>query len=297
MTGAIGKTIKARYGMLLGVVAVGSLPLQQVFAQVSCGDTVTSNTVLTADLSCSTAPALNVEGPARLDLNGFTVSCEDSSANGIVLRTTNASVSNGRVSGCDVGVLASSPARNPNRGLQISKIVADSNRVGIGVLSARSQITDNVVTNSIEYGIYLVGNLARQNRVVNNSVSGDGNFNDLGIYLSDGASNNDIINNESRGLLYGILTDFGADGNKLVRNVTPENFYGIGVFTNDNNVVGNVSENNSINGIETEGENNAFSGNQAVDNGVYDLQDYGFDCGTSSWRGNIFNSGDPDCIR
>lgn len=285
------------------VVAISMLPAQAVLAQVSCGDTITSNTKLTADLSCDTDPALTVEGPARLDLNGYTVTCESVANDGITLSGRNAKLANGRVTGCDRGVRLPSPGRN-NIGIQhhVSNVVAEDNSIGIAIGSFASHVVGNILINNSYAGIRLLG--ARRTRIVNNTIIGEGSSGsfDVGIYLEDGNDNNDILNNEAWGSDFGILLEYDNNENILIGNITSENGIGISVDDDGNSVIGNVAENNDQVGIElvsgTFGgaENTSVSGNTALGNGIVDLQDLNIDCGTNKWQGNTFESSNEDCI-
>jgi hypothetical protein len=56
-------------------------------AQINCGDTVGpgGNFNLTGDLDCATDPAFTMVGPVKIDLKGFTVSCDSEDSDGIVI--------------------------------------------------------------------------------------------------------------------------------------------------------------------------------------------------------------------
>ena len=91
----------ASFGGLVLALAVSTSPAMAV----KCGDTITKNTVLTANLPCKVSPALIVEGPATLDLNGYTFSCtNDEYSQGIAIYGKGATIKNGIVSGCTFGI-------------------------------------------------------------------------------------------------------------------------------------------------------------------------------------------------
>ena len=89
--------------ILIGAIVLFILPVKA--HAVQCGDVITTSTSLTGDLNCVTDPALTVEGPGKLNLREFTVSCTDSANSGIVMTGTRATVQNGTVTGCEEGVL------------------------------------------------------------------------------------------------------------------------------------------------------------------------------------------------
>jgi len=74
---------------------------------VSCGDTIGpgGTVVLTGNLEpCATDPAVTVVGPVTFNLAGFTISCEITATDGIVVEGFRANVQNGTVRGCLAGV-------------------------------------------------------------------------------------------------------------------------------------------------------------------------------------------------
>ena len=74
-------------------------------AQLQCGAEVTIDVELTSDLGpCSgPTPAITIRGPARLNLNGFSVTCEtgtQSPSGGIELTGQGAELQDGVVKDC-----------------------------------------------------------------------------------------------------------------------------------------------------------------------------------------------------
>ena len=114
----------ASFGGLVLALAVSTSPAMAV----KCGDTITKNTVLTANLPCKVSPALFVKGPATLDLNGHTVSCTTNDgeySEGITISGKGATIKNGIVSGCINGIYT--PDAASTDGALIKDIIAFDN--------------------------------------------------------------------------------------------------------------------------------------------------------------------------
>jgi len=112
------KVLHPLFRRLIVSMKFSLLALSFVIASASaleCGDDITSNTKLSQDVQCdcrgSKTNALNVIGPAELDLNGFSVNCnvstfdEEDTSSCIFVEGSDARISNGSVKNCNFGIL------------------------------------------------------------------------------------------------------------------------------------------------------------------------------------------------
>jgi parallel beta-helix repeat protein len=303
--------------MSLGIVGVA----QPAFAaNVSCGSTITQNTVLDGNVGpCSTGIAIGANN-ITFDLNGFTISGNPTTGDGggIVLSgRSGVTVKNGTVTQFDAGVSVTGGSGNTvtnmnvlnNRGnfetdfgdgilvFNSTGNAITNNRVrnngpydGIGLLVANNnlvdsnQITDNNQASNNTAGIRLE-NIGRTpssgNTVTNNLVTNSGTF---GIEVFAGGSNNVIRNNQVVGnALDGITVFAGGNGNIIETNVTRSNG-GSGIYIRG--AAGNFAA----------PSNNQILRNQSFGNAVFDLRDGTPNCGTNQWHGNQGATGTPPCV-
>jgi hypothetical protein len=96
-------------GMTWAVVAMLALAGPRTVRAANCGDVIDTNTTLDADVGpcdSSTDPALTVQGPATLDLNGHSILCTgDPLPDGVHLTGQAVKLRNGTVHGCHDGVV------------------------------------------------------------------------------------------------------------------------------------------------------------------------------------------------
>ena len=156
-------------------------------SDVKCGDTISKNAILTANLPCKVSPALIVKGPATLDLNGHTVSCtNDEYSQGIAINGKGATIKNGIVSGCTYGIQNAGAAKVGS--VLIKDIIAIGNDVNsIDLYGNNNKIHNATVTvtaTNYSYGITVYGD---SNQVKDCYLSRSG------IYL-DGRNNAAISN-------------------------------------------------------------------------------------------------------
>lgn len=110
---------------------------QALASTVHCGDTITSDTTLTADLiGCSGFSALNVTGDVTLDLGGHTVSGD--AAEGINAHHGRLTIRNGTVSGFDTGVTIAKGGD-----AYVTRITAIDNNTGFWVIHAAAVFDRN----------------------------------------------------------------------------------------------------------------------------------------------------------
>ncbi|KAI2505296.1 hypothetical protein MHU86_9096 [Fragilaria crotonensis] len=167
-------------------------PTQLSASAISCGATITKDTVLTADLSCDCSKnflhLLLVKGPATLDLNGRTVKCSDTSVSRsyttacIAIGSKGATIKNGIVKGCGYGVTDHHVA--PAEGARIENIIAKETLSTCFKLRGDNCILRNVIADGD--GIYVIGN--------NNKVEGSSLINSFsGVSIL--GDNNTVISN------------------------------------------------------------------------------------------------------
>jgi parallel beta-helix repeat protein len=295
--------------VLIVLVLAGGLGTAQ--AQVSCGDTITSNMELTENLVCTDQPGtrvLTVTGPAKLDLNGFSVICDDGDDpddDGIVLEGRSAKLQNGTVARCDDGVRLEGDGHHTVSGV----ITLQNDGDGFDVRSNHNHLVRstgllnesdgfeingdfNVVAMSHgvanrNEGIDLDG--GDGNQVANNTVLGNstGDAGNGGLEVSDGSDDNHVISNfvaandahesDEAGIVL-----LGGDGNNVKGNTVRANRRN-GILARDG------SEDNSFQG-------NTATGNNIADSGDHDLSDDNDDCDNNKWKGNKYGTKDKACI-
>ncbi|WP_444931612.1 right-handed parallel beta-helix repeat-containing protein [Microbulbifer sp. SSSA002] len=317
--------------LLLTLLPTLGLPLASNSFAVSCGDTITTQESLTEDLSCGTNPALTINGPSGgLNLNGFTVTCLDSSYEGIYLTGLAASLFNGVIDNCNDSIALMEDGIHFVSDIEIYNLVdvgvrieSNSNfvagviipfygtqfSIGIDIENPASfnQITGNFLESPGFSGIYIEGS---SNTVTRNEII---EFDEFGITLdADGGSNlvlfNSIvgdsvprISNTLNGY-DGVGISVNSDSNLISQNAISNNVTGIKINNSDRNTVsGNEAVDNTDYGIVIEGagaESNNILSNTANNNGIFDLYSPDDPSCTSSnnWAGNSFTSNDPSCL-
>lgn len=224
--------------LILGIVLFGSLVSMAQAATVInplCGETIGpgGNFVLGGDVGpCSTDPALTVDS-AKLDLGGFTVSC-DSAFNGIDVVRKKSEVSNGIVSGCNAGIAMAGAGKHA-----VKNVTARNNTaLGFNVGSDGNKLISNTAKDNTSRG-FLIAAGADKNELLGNMATGNGgtgfhidaaNDNKLrgnlavlnavdGIRIADGGSNNDVLNNIAMGNGDVDLNDENACDNTWKKNL------------------------------------------------------------------------------
>ncbi|HEX2192448.1 MAG TPA: right-handed parallel beta-helix repeat-containing protein [Acidimicrobiales bacterium] len=316
---------------LLGVPLVGTASA----AHVSCGQRITQNTVLDANVGPCPGDGIIIGADnIVLDLNGFTVSGTDAGGEGagILLEgRTGVTVRNGTVTRFDAGVVILVGSGNTvTRVLAHDNIGNLSSDFGDGILvfaSSGNRIQQNVVRHNGPYsGISLFGDA--DNNLVDSNVAQDNNvdfaptFNqDQGIRVEGrGADNNTVSNNSVTGsgldgiIVFGYPSGTQNVGNVLRRNVTRNNGFhdkghrrGNGIVTGGPQtlVENNVSQSNAASGIRVNSTNNTIRFNTATNNALsvnantgpaFDLQDTQPNCDNNLWQSNTYVTRSQPCI-
>lgn len=287
------RRVVAVAGMLATVAAV-TVATEASAAHIACGTTITQDTVLHSDIGpCAGGGIVIGADNITLDLGGHRVFGTPDTFDGIgvwVFRHTGVTVTNGTVSGFDIGVAIEGGGRNT-----VSRVVAEDNYGlsgrsrggdGIAILSSsnnrvlESRAIDNGPFSGI--GIYSridndhprsttgisSGNLIAFNEVLDNARSRSGvpsaTDND-GIRMENDGRNNRIIGNVIRGSgLDGIAVFADNFGHEIRGNVvsgsgffrtTARRGSGIIVFNRSQRIVidGNTVTGNADNGIVIRG--------------------------------------------
>lgn len=227
-------------------------------AVLSCGQTITQNTVLENDLSgCATNGIVVGANGITLDLNGHTVRGTANTGDGggvVLVGRTGVTVKNGTVTNFDVGVVIEGGSANTVQGVNAIENIAFETAPrrggdGIAILSSRdNRILYNNAVNNGPYsgiGIYSLidnahprstGGVSSGNVVDGNVVDGNiqartpnnvVNNDNIGIRLEPGNTGNHIVNNRVRGNGLDGITLFQGNTFTVVRgNVATENgFY------------------------------------------------------------------------
>jgi hypothetical protein len=188
---------------------------QPAAAQVTCGATLVrgQKVTLVGDVgpcTSSTDPAIFVQGPATLDLNGFKILCTGGSPpNGAVLEGKKARLRNGSIHACNDGVRLAGEG-----GHQVDNVaVIDGDRHGFDIESDKNRLRGNLSHGGLR-GFTLSGdngrNQFKDNIAIGHSaqgidINGDRNKVSENVSIENGAS--------------GFYCDDCANGNKWSKNV------------------------------------------------------------------------------
>lgn len=269
------------------LASLGFFSAPTIWAAPACGDIITTNTTLDADVGpCATDPALTVEGPATLDLNGFTVSCSTTSTFGIVLTEKSAKLLNGVVRNCNFGVILAGVGSH-----RVEQVLStDNSNTGFYVDSGsdKNELDGNAATGNGGVGFGIAGANAK---LINNTSTG----NEVGFFnfnTNDGQlqHNTAAANNE---------WGFGLDGNgiKVDKNVAQQNGgEGFAIGGSNSTVTSNQAFDNGREGINNFAIDSKFLKNTALGNGSDDIVEENADCDNNQWKNNVFGSANRACV-
>lgn len=123
-------------------------------AAVACGDTITADVTLTADLTgCSGDGLIVAADGVRIDLNGHAVS-GSGVGTGITVSGANVSVANGAVRGFDVGVSSSFGSGN---GTRLAGLTVTANRTGVVAFSQSGTLDRSTIAMNTGTGVRVAG--------------------------------------------------------------------------------------------------------------------------------------------
>lgn len=276
--------------LLLAGVFVGANAAAS--SAVSCGDTITVDTVMTTDLVCADQIALRVEGPATLDMNGHNIACAYAGTlteRGIDVHGSNAVIRNGSVSRCTSG-LAAGVYLGDGGHHTVENVRVDTSLRGFWVNSSKNKLYNNVAE-SCDYGFVVD---FPYNNLAGNAASWGGTgfeISQRGVTLKD----NRAVNNTNEGFILtgvsnqgkstwkdNVATGNGSDGfrleygsgNRLIKNVATGNEeagFAIASGSDGNKLSGNTAMVNDV-GILVSSTENSVRKNVANGNYVYGIQ-------------------------
>lgn len=260
----------SKVGALLAGVAAFTLPTitgAQAQVQPACGQTITQNTTLTADLGpCPNYGLIIGADNIVLDLGGHrifgTANFQDH-AGVYVPGRTGVTVRNGTVTGFDGGVIIEGGSRNTVTGINATRNIG---RAAGGI--------------NTKYGEGIGIMSSSFNQILSNSTIDNGPFAGIGVYsLVDtdhprafsGPSTNNLI--QGNQVLNNVV---GRDGftqstdNDGIR-IEPTNPLGSTAVTAANQIIGNMVSGSGLDGIAifARSPGNIIRGNQSTQNGLF----------------------------
>lgn len=257
---------------------------------VECGDVITTDATLTADVGPCAGdedPVLTLVGPATLNLNGHTVRGLPGAQTevGILIEGERARLRNGFVDSCESAAVVVGGAG----GHRIENVIARNNtNDGFQVQSSRNHLVRNVTMNSHDDGFAVSGS---GNLLLGNAALDDA----VGFSLS-GERNAVIRSTATRCQQVGI--GISGSRHRVIENrVVASGLDGISVSGSAHLVRANQSIANDQAGIDVSATATRVFGNVALGNDGTDLVDASPACGDDLWRRNIFSTSDPACIR
>ena len=280
---------------------LAAVPAAVFAAQPSCGDTLTVNTTLTADLDCSlstgTALTLGANG-ITLNLNGHTITgpAGDDSYYGVYTTNNHDTITNGTIQDYGYGVVVSHAKNTAISWLTVIGEDPDSNDYGIDVESStNTSIMHNTVSGQYE-GTYLYGN------AVSTLTANDSTADYAAFYFEYDTS--DVMSHNMAHGSYGFL-DYYSGGQTYTSNTanggSQTGFY---LYCDDYGhitVIGNTANGNAGDGFYTaycydyppaRFVPSVIRGNVANSNGENGFDDY-YSVG-ARFRGNTAKSNGSD---
>lgn len=258
--------------MLVGAAMLASVPSiagagAQTAPPLACGQTLTQNTTLTADLGpCPNYGLVLGADNITLDLNGFRIFGTPNPGDkaGVwVLARTGTTVRNGTVTEFDGGVVIEGGARNT-----VTSINAVRN-IGRRSDGVNTMYGDGIAIESSSF-----------NQILGNSARDNGPFSGIGVYSlvdSDhprtnvGPSTNNLI--QGNQVLFNTVGRDGFTGSTDNDGIRVEGTYASGTTPVDgaNQIIGNQVSGNGLDGIAIFGRSpaNVIRGNQSTNNGLF----------------------------
>jgi nitrous oxidase accessory protein NosD len=298
---------RAALGVTLALGLLVMVPATAFAAQPSCGDTLTANTTLTADLDCSAFPNGTALYMGKygivLDLNGFTIwgdgTPADDTDTGVDTNGFHHTViKNGSISNFSTGIYVDYSNDTRIKHVSISA-GADTNDTAVYIDHGAGNIVRHVTLNTFSYGVYIY--YSASNKVSYSDMDQVG----TGIYVERGAANV-VTGNTVDPSDNGVLDYYGSE-NRYVGNVV-EGGSGTGYYIDCDTsgrvfMIDNTARDFANDGFYTSecyGNNDSWApgtgsvmrGNRAIGNG-----DDGFDDSysvNSTWTGNRANWNDDD---
>lgn len=287
-------------------------------AALECGDVIKASKKLHSDLECDgSGNGLEIEGDdITLDLNGHTISAEPNAAasSGVFVgHGTGNKVTDGKVRGFDIGVLAGESTKATLSHLDVK---AEATQVSVSE-SIGTRVADNVLRRGSGAGVLVAGQFTEDVKVLRNDVPDAGGSgivleevegaevrgNDVekgeeaGIAIQGSASDVTLVDNKvERTKFGGIVTSTGAGPVKARANtVLDVNFNGffVGPGT-DVTLRENVAKRaEGGDGIHVEDADTLI-----VDNEVINNDQHGIESSSANGSGNVAkrNGAQPQCM-
>jgi parallel beta-helix repeat protein len=298
-----GKRSRVALGAVLAFGLLAAVPAAVLAAQPTCGQTLTTNTTLTADLDCSgyggTALTMGAKGIV-LNLNGHTIwgPAGNDSLYGVYSdgynRTT---IKNGSIQDFYIGVYLNGSNRTL---VQNVDFASDNTTTDYGVYidyGVKNTLND-LETDDVYYGVFAED--GAKLTVKNSDLSGDSSGG-AGLYLyyetGDTVSNNQLHGN------YGVRDEY-SNKQTYTGNMSNGNYYGLYLYCDGYGTVnasGNTTNGNYYGIYAYECYvvdhpldgfiGSRFTGNTANENGYGYYAYYSMN---ELWRGNTANDNSED---
>jgi parallel beta-helix repeat protein len=250
---------------------------------VSCGDTITSDTVLTNDLlNCPVNGIVIGANDITLDCRGHTITGTDVYTGILAVSRQNITIKNCTVQNFTRGIRFDSTTQS-----QLVKNTAYDNLEGFSLEASNNTLTNNTANKNI-WGFILssspnntlTSNTAYNNSGLGFSLSSSSSFNTLtnntasnnniGIDLYSSSNYNTLTNNTANSnSLYGIRLAYNSNYNTLTNNTAnSDNVSGIYLFatSNYNTLISNTANNNDFGFHLHMAHNNTLTSNTANNN-------------------------------
>ena len=288
-----------------GMVAFGlmsAVPAAVFAAQPACGDTLTSNTTLTADLDCSGTDSTGVymgKNGIVLDLNGYTIwgfTGADSDTGVDTNGYNHTTIKNGAIANFGTGVYASYVQDTLVKNVEVYGELADTSSEGIYFYYGAGNRAINVNLHDLYYAFDTEYTADSQ---LLNSTAVENEYAVYAYYDSHDRFQSNKLNNNA----YGAYDEYSGN-NRYTSNTAKNNTYeGFYVYCDSYGIVtlkNNVAMNNGSEGFYTydcyadngyaPGNGSVFTGNTASGNaseGFYDYYSI-----NSVWTGNTATNND-----
>ncbi len=292
---------RAALGLLVAIGMLAAVPAAVFAAQPACGDTLTSNTTLNADLDCSgyagTALTLGKNG-ITLNLGGHTLTgvAGDDSYVAVYTEYKNTTITNGTINDAGYGVEVAGTTGTTVSWLTINGDAAASTDYGVYVEYGANNKFAHLTTNGQYYGMELYQSAS--NAIKNNTFTAD----EYGVYSE--YETRDSFSNNTAHAPYGFYDDYGG-GNSYSGNTasggSETGFYMDCDEYGHVTMTGNTANNNGGDGFYTSycyvdppgaQHYSLIKGNTANGNGDSGFEDY-YSVG-ATFTGNTANDNGDD---
>ena len=178
------------------LITIGMIALfyTQQSKALSCGDIITRDTVMTADLHCTSGYyALEIQAnDVTLDMNGHTLSGSTDLAGIIIYSQNNVSIKgNGAITGFWVGINSTQSDR-----LEVNNITFYDSGNGVIISSGNeANISNNKFINMFSQGVNIANHLAGLTASKNNVINNEFFKNRIGIELCGDHSDRNVVRN------------------------------------------------------------------------------------------------------